>query len=69
MYLVKEDIDNIFQLICLHTATNDNLKYDDTNNNNAVTNVKKGDTMLPHTEGNPIADYWGQTTQTEFDAF
>jgi hypothetical protein len=66
--LDKEGIDNIFKLINLDAPTINNLQYTDSNNNNAITNVRMGDKMLlkcflnyigvQHNEGNPIGNDW-----------
>jgi hypothetical protein len=70
--LEEEGIDNIFKLINLDAPTINNLQYTDSNNNNAITNVRMGDNMLlkcflnyvgvQHNEGNPIGNDWDQIT-------
>jgi hypothetical protein len=77
--LEEEGIEDIFGLVNLDSSTINNLAYSNSNNNNAITNLRRGDKMLlkcflsyiqvQHTEGNPIRDDWNQITQTEFDAF
>jgi hypothetical protein len=44
--LEEESIDDIFKLINLDAPTISNLQYTDSNNNNAITNLKTGDKML-----------------------
>jgi hypothetical protein len=66
-------------LVNVDAPTIKNLAYSDSNNNNAITNVRAGDKMLlkrflsyiqvQHTEGNPIRDDWDQITQADFDSF
>jgi hypothetical protein len=77
--LEEEGIDDIFELINLDAPTINNLQYTDSNNNNAITNVRTGDKMLlkcflnyigvQHNEGNPIGNDWDHITQAEFDSF
>jgi hypothetical protein len=75
--LEEEDIDNIFELINLDAPTINSLQYTDSNNNNAITNIRTGDKMLlkcflnyvgfRHNEGNPLGNDWDQITQAEFN--
>jgi predicted nuclease of restriction endonuclease-like RecB superfamily len=44
--LEEEVIDNIFKHINLDAPTINNLQYADSNNNNAIPNVRTGDKML-----------------------
>jgi hypothetical protein len=44
--LEEEGIDDILELINLDPPTINNLQYTDSNNNNAITNVRTGDKML-----------------------
>jgi hypothetical protein len=77
--LEEEGIEDIFGLINLDAPTINNLQYSNSNNNNAITNVRTGNKMLlkcflsytgiQHNEGNPIKDDWDQITQAEFDSF
>jgi hypothetical protein len=77
--LEEDGIDDILELINLDAPNINNLQYIDSNNKNAITNIRTGYKMLlkcflnnigvRHNERNPIGNDWDQITQAEFDSF